>query len=166
MYSARSSFGLNRNEDLAEYKSATELIHVLIQTVCNGGNLLLDIGPTGDGRIPVIMEERLIRMGEWLAVNGEAIYGTRRWRATSEGDLIRYTQKGDTVYAICLEWPGKSLVLETPKFDRNATVSLLGYPGKLSWTNENGKMKIDVPSLSVEEVPCLHAYTFRLDGVK
>ncbi len=161
-----ASFGLNRNEDFAEYKSAAELIHVLIQTVCNGGNLLLDIGPTGDGRIPVIMEERLIQIGEWLAVNGEAIYGTRRWRVTSEGESVRYTQKGDTVYAICLKWPGKSLVLETPKFNKNTTVSLLGYSQNLSWTDENGKMEIEVPFLSVEEIPCLHAYTFRLDGVK
>ena len=49
----------------------------MLSRVCgNGGNYLLDVGPTADGRIPVIMQERLVQIGEWLAVNGEAIYGS------------------------------------------------------------------------------------------
>jgi alpha-L-fucosidase len=50
---------------------------VLCDLVSRGGNLLLDIGPDGDGTIPVIMEQRLLEIGDWLKVNGEAIYGTR-----------------------------------------------------------------------------------------
>ena len=50
---------------------------VLCDLVSRGGNFLLDIGPTGDGRIPVIMEQRLLEIGDWLKVNGEAIYGSR-----------------------------------------------------------------------------------------
>ena len=71
------SYGWNRAENVDDYKSARELVLVLCDLVSRGGNFLLDIGPTGDGRIPVIMQQRLIEIGDWLKVNGEAIYGTR-----------------------------------------------------------------------------------------
>jgi len=71
------SYGLNRAERADDYKTARELIFVLIDLVSRGGNLLLDIGPAADGTIPPLMEERLLEMGAWLRVNGEAIYGTR-----------------------------------------------------------------------------------------
>lgn len=72
-----ASYGFNRNETIDQYNSDATLIRLLADTAGRGGNLLLDIGPTADGRIPVIMEERLIQIGDWLKVNGEAIYGTR-----------------------------------------------------------------------------------------
>lgn len=73
------SFGYNQNEDLEDYTSPKALVLTLVNIVSNGGNLLLDVGPNANGKIPPIMQERLVQMGDWLKVNGEAIYGTRAW---------------------------------------------------------------------------------------
>jgi alpha-L-fucosidase len=78
------SFGYNRNEPLSNYKRTQELVLMLVDLVSRGGNLLLDIGPTADGRIPEIMQSRLVEIGEWLAVNGEAIYATRPHTVTRQ----------------------------------------------------------------------------------
>ena len=74
------SYGYNRNEGLADYATGQRLLLTLIDTVSRGGNLLLNIGPTADGRIPVEMQDRLAYLGRWLEQNGEAIYGTRTFR--------------------------------------------------------------------------------------
>lgn len=74
------SYGFNRHEQLADYATGPQLLLTLIDTVSRGGNLLLNVGPTADGRIPVIMQDRLAYLGQWLQYNGEAIYGSRVFR--------------------------------------------------------------------------------------
>ena len=157
------SYGYNRNESIHDYNSAKELIDMLTKCAMNGGNLLLDVGPTADGRIPVIMQERLLQVGEWLRVNGEAIYGTRRWKVTNEG-TVRYTVKDKAVYAICTAWPGKELVLKTPKPPEGAEVKMLGYEGTVPWKAQNGEMHIEAPQLTIDKLPCRDAWVFRIPG--
>ncbi len=69
------SYGYNRAENIEDYDSAATLIQMLVRCTANGGNYLLCVGPTGDGRIPVIMQQRLVEIGEWLKIHGPAIYG-------------------------------------------------------------------------------------------
>ncbi len=73
------SFGLNRNEDLNNYLTDKELIQHFCELVAHGGGLTLNIGPAADGTIPMIQQERLRAIGDWLKVNGEAIYSCRPW---------------------------------------------------------------------------------------
>jgi alpha-L-fucosidase len=160
------SFGYNRNEDYRDYNAPTELIHLLIETVSGGGNLLLDIGPTADGRIPVFMQDRLVEIGNWLRVNGEAIYGTEAWRVTNEGRRVFYTRKGNDVYAIATFWPGRELILPEPNPTSGATARLLGYDTPLKWRVGANSMILEMPALTTAQLPCKHAYVFKLTGVE
>jgi alpha-L-fucosidase len=148
-----------------DYRSATALVHLLVDVVSKGGNLLLDIGPTADGSIPVIMQERLLQVGAWLKVNGEAIYGTRPWRQMSEGD-VRYTSKGNALYAIVELWPAHELVLSAPRTTAKTTVQLLGGNAPLKWRQEVGKLRIQVPPLPQSALALPEAYVFKLTGVE
>ncbi len=99
------SYGYNRAEDLKVYHTGRELVFILVDTVSRGGNLLLDIGPDADGTIPVIMEQRLKEIGDWLETNGEAIYGTKAWKNTHQwtaGEIpkIEYNKEFSSAYDV------------------------------------------------------------------
>jgi len=90
------SYGYNRMETLKDYHTGRQLVLMLIDIVSRGGNLLLDIGPRADGHIPVIMEERLTQIGDWLRPNGEAIYDTHAWARPAQwsgGTIPQMEQK-------------------------------------------------------------------------
>ncbi|MBX7171127.1 MAG: alpha-L-fucosidase [Pyrinomonadaceae bacterium] len=157
------SFGYNRNEDLEQYSSSKELIHELISVVARGGNLLLNIGPAADGTIPVIMQQRLKDIGDWLNINGEAIYETKSWekapKVTKETNLF-FTQKGNSVYAITTKWKNE---IEIKDISKPAKVTLLGYQGKVDYVYQNNNLTIKMPLLTPNIIPCQHAWTVKIE---
>jgi alpha-L-fucosidase len=160
------SFGYNRAETHADYASGEQLVHLLVDVVSRGGNLLLDIGPTADGRIPVIMQDRLVEMGKWLQVNGDAIYGTRKWNRGAEGnEMVRYTRKDADVFAIALGWPGRELALQVDRPAADAKVGMLGREGDLPWRYADGKLLVDLAEIGPGDLPCRHAFAFRISGL-
>ena len=78
------SFGLNRNEKLEAYKTPAELIRLFVRTVAWGGGLTINVGPYADGKIPLIQQERIEKLGEWIRTNEEAIYAATTWKRPGE----------------------------------------------------------------------------------
>ncbi|KAJ4431861.1 hypothetical protein ANN_20467 [Periplaneta americana] len=165
------SWGFRRNARFADFLTMDELVQTLAETVSCGGNLLMNVGPTKDGMIAPIYEERLRSMGEWLEVNGEAIYSSRPW--ASQNDTITpgvwYTKSGENVvdpvvYAIVLDWPqGNILTLGAPQLADQSTVSLLGYSQPLQWTAESGSIQVQFPDKA--EVKTEWAWVLKLTSV-
>ncbi len=83
------SFGLNRNEKLSAYMTSTELIHLFARTVAYGGGLIINVGPSADGKIPLLQQERIEALGSWLKINGEAIYESTKWQKSGEEKPVK-----------------------------------------------------------------------------
>jgi alpha-L-fucosidase len=165
------------------FKTAQFVVQQLIDIVSKNGNLLLNIGPRSDGTIPEEVQAVLRDVGSWLAVNGEAIYGTRPWKSFGEGPTkvragsfhdtdtagytaqdFRFTVKGKTLYAIELGWPsgGQAVVRSLGSSAMNGqtigSVVLLGPEAQVAFEQQADGLRIQLPA----EAPGKYAYAFRI----
>ncbi|XP_074649548.1 alpha-L-fucosidase-like isoform X1 [Tubulanus polymorphus] len=166
----RGSWGYRRNSQLSDYLTMDEITQTLAETVSCGGNLLMNIGPTHDGRIMPIFEERLRQMGDWLKVNGEAIYASKPW--IHQNDTVtkgvwytsQKTVNGTAAYAIVLDWPKGDLFLGAPVPTTRTTVTMLGVAKPFKWLpGPKGGITIHIPPMSPYDMPCQWAWVFKLE---
>jgi alpha-L-fucosidase len=168
--------------DQHRYKSVAQVVRMLVNVVSKNGNLLLSIPVRGDGTIDEDEVTFLENLARWMDVNGEGIFGTRPWRIYGEGPArgtggmfnenratygpqdIRFTAKGETLYAFCMALPTadvriKSLGKSSTMSSKAVTsVQLLGSDEKLSWTQEADALVIKCPA----KMPCEHAVAFKI----
>lgn len=166
------------------FKSPDRLVDDLVDIVAKNGCLLLNVGPRADGTIPQEAQEILLAIGDWLKINGQAIYGTRPWKIFGEGPTgvveghlsekknkpftaedIRYTQDGKYLYATVLDWPAsdkltiKSLNSEMAVCTKGiASIKLLSTGTKLKWTRDSKGLHITLP----DEKPGDYAHVFKI----
>lgn len=163
-----------------DYKSVNTMVANLVDRVSKNGNTLLNIAPRPDGTIPQEQVTRLIEIGKWLKVNGEAIYGTRYWKKYGEGPThfkgggfidkkklvytskdIRFTTKGNALYAIALDWPENEIVVKSfRKLEpgKIQSVIMLDVKGELKWEQTKDGLRIQTP----KNKPCKYAYSFKI----
>jgi len=159
-----SSFGYNRNEKVSDYSTSEQLVHLLVEKVAKGGNLLLNVGPTADGRIPVIMQQRLMDMGRWLKTNGEAIYATVSWDVAVQPDINAFfTTKGKDLYVIFTKYPAQAVTIRNVPV-RPSSVNLLGNDVKVKYSYGGKNITITPPALSPADSPGEYAWVFKLAG--
>jgi alpha-L-fucosidase len=178
---SKNSWGYVEKQD---YRTADSLVDDLVDIVSKNGALLLNIGPRPDGTIPEEEERLLLEIGRWLETNGEAVYGTRPWRVFGEGPTpvvegsfndtkraaftgedVRFTAKGETLYAIALAWPadGRLLLRSLARGAENApsavtSVDLLGSAEKPIWTWDEKGLAVALPA----RPPGEHAHALRI----
>jgi len=158
------SYGFNRAENINDYSSSEELILELIDIVSRGGNLLLNVGPTADGRIPVIMQQRLMDIGEWLKVNGDAIYESKKRDRTyqEKGEQkLYFTSKEGSLYCLFNKWDAE-ISIDLLDFEKVSDVSMLGWDGEIQWKTEGKNLLIKLPKMGLDEIPCDYAWTLKI----
>jgi alpha-L-fucosidase len=149
--------GFSYDPDASHYKGARWIVHNIVDTVAKGGNFQVGIGPDATGRFHSAAIEQLKQAGAWLRVCGGGIYATRPREASNwrEGDAIRFTRTKDnrTVYCFALQWPGKSMVLQSVIPEPGTKITMFGYPEPMKWKFDSALgLKIELPeSLQAED---------------
>ena len=168
------SYGYNKEEDIWDYNSAQSLVLALVDKVSRGGNFLLDIGPDDHGKIPPIMQERLLQIGAWLTENGEAIYNTRRWIRTSqaavnnnkEKDLyFTYNPASNALYAISPTFNNSGeYVIKDLDLPAGTNISFVATKEKCRWKKQGNDIVVTMPAYKPAMIKAPYAYTLKIEN--
>ncbi len=149
----------------AKYMSANKAVHLLVDIVAKGGNLLLNIAPGPKGQWHPQAYTLLKQIGNWMKINSEAIYDTRPMPPYKENNIC-FTQKDKTFFAIYLanenqtEMPAE-INISSIDVNKKTKITLLGKNGVLKWKKENDLIKILIPEKYRKNPPCRHAYVLK-----
>uniref|UniRef100_A0A6M2E334 Putative alpha-L-fucosidase n=1 Tax=Xenopsylla cheopis TaxID=163159 RepID=A0A6M2E334_XENCH len=148
------SWGYRRNAKLSDYMPTKVLLKTLMETISCGGNLLVNVGPTKEGTIDAIFEERLRELGAWLNINGKAVYETKPWLYQNDTLTpgVWFTEpkveNSNTVFTFFHDWPQADelevAVLHEHLGD-NGTVKMIGNQEELKWSKTDKSVKITLP---------------------
>ncbi len=167
-----------KNDHASLVKNATTVIHTLADVVSKNGNLLMNFPQRGDGSLYPECEVVLDELTKWMPINGEAIFGTRPWTTFGEGPSvipakymnelmdpltwqdIRFTTKGNVLYAICLGVPQGEIKITSlvAQADKIKSVALLGSSEKISWKATPEAIVLQ----PLAQWPCAHAVVFKI----
>ena len=173
-----------------DYKTPKRVIDILVDTVSRNGNLLLNFPLRSNGTLDADEMKILDEITAWMAVNGEAIHGTRPWKVAGEGpntvtvdpkkrhaedsrkdftaDDVRFTTKGGTLYAFFMGWPDRELLIAPLARDRSylagkiLDVELVGFRGKVTWKHADEGLRVQLPT----ERPSRHACALKITGLE
>ena len=161
IYPCGTSFSYVPND---RYHPAEWVLESLITICAKGGNFEVCFGPMANGRWAPECVERMEYVGEWLKVNGEAIYYTRPLKTFREGKDLWFTSSKDgrSVYAINLKWPGNQLAIRSVHPAPGSEVRMLGAKQALKWRQQGEVCVIDIPAELAEHKPCRQAYAFKM----
>ncbi len=145
-------WGYNKNDK--NFKPAEELIWNIADITAKGGNFLLNVGPTAEGLFPPECVERLKAIGEWMAVNNEAVYASRPWTHWREGENIRYASGANgAIYVFIRKVQGAEMTLKKIRPEAGSTITLLGSSNPIPWRQTPDGIQIRLPNGSASPYP-------------
>jgi len=149
-----------------KYKSTRQLIHLLVNIVAKGGNFLVNVGPDSGGELPEPALERMKEIGQWMRINGDAIYGTRPIPPYKIGQVC-LTKKGEKLYAIYLAADGQNTLperVQVPPIKAAKSIKLLGSKTAVQWTITPEGLSVTIPQDVRQSPPCQHAWALEIEG--
>lgn len=155
----------------AHYMSGRKVVHLLVDIVAKGGNLLLNIAPNSRGEWDDGAYKMLDELAGWMQVNSEAIYETRALAPYKEGNVCLTRKKDGTVYAIYLADEGEDklpshLFMNSVQPAGGATIRLVGSNKNLKWEPSGKGFVATIPESMSGKPPSKYAWVFKISAIK